>query len=430
MRLVLRVCAGCVVVGCVATSVAAQTPLTWPEVQARFHATNPTLQADQIGINELKAEEITAFLRPNPQLSATLDQIGHTELANGETSGLFDASNPILAANYLHERDHKRELRRDSAQGATTIAVSSHADLERTLVFTLRSAFVQVLQAKAFAELAQANLATYDQTLSVSRDRFQAGDIAQIDLDRLELQRVQYESDVQTAQVTLRIAKVQLLRLLNDPTPIESFDVTGPFDFAAPARTLDEVQRIALDSRPDLKAAVAGIEKAKTDHQLAVANGSADPTFSVDAGFPAVSQAWLSYNPPLREYVGVGVSVPLRLFDRNQGEKARTELDISRNEKLADAARLQVLSDVDTAYTTVTSTVALLQPYKDRYLDQATRVRDTVTFSYQSGGASLLEFVQAQQEYRSVQIAYVNLVAAFLNAVSQLNQAVGQEVIQ
>ncbi len=430
MRLVSQVCVGCVVLGCMATNVAAQTALTWPEVQAKFHATNPTLQADQIGIEELKAGEITAFLRPNPQLSATLDQIGHTELANGEAAGIFDASNPIFAANYLHERESKRELRRDSAQGATTIAVSTHADLERTLVFSLRSAFVQVLQAKAFVELAQANLTTYDQTLTVSRDRLQAGDIAQIDLDRLELQRVQYESDVQTAQVNLRVAKIQLLRLLNDPTPIERFDVTGPYDFAPPAQSLDDVQRMALDSRPDLKAAVEGIEKAKIDHRLAVANGSADPTFSVDAAFPGISQAWLSYNPPLREYVGIGVSVPLRLFDRNQGEKARTQLDISRNEKLVDAARLQVLSDVDTAYTTVTSTVALLQPYKDRYLDQATRVRDTVTFSYQSGGASLLEFVQAQQEYRSVQITYVNLVAAFLNAVSQLNLAVGQEVIQ
>ena len=128
--------------------------------------------------------------------------------------------------------------------------------------------------------------------------------------------------------------------------------------------------------------------------------------------------------------MGVGVTVPLRFFDRNQGEKLRTELDISRDEKLVDAVRLQVFGDVDTAYATVMSTVALLQPYKDRYLDQATHVRETVTFAYQSGGASLLDFLQAQQEYRAVQMSYVNLLAAFLNAVNQLNVAIGQEVIQ
>jgi Outer membrane protein len=266
--------------------------------------------------------------------------------------------------------------------------------------------------------------------LALSRDRLQAGDIARLDLDRLELQRVTYESDRQTAQVNLRVAKIQLLRFLNEPaTPVDQFDVTGAYDFTPPAKALDDVRQMALDARPDLKAALAAIEKARVDHRLAIANGSTDPSINVDAGFPAVSQAWLSYNPPLRDYAGVGVTVPLRLFDRNQGEKFRTELDITRNEKLAAAARLQVLGDVDAAFATLQSTAALLQPYKDRYLAQATGVRDTVTFSYQRGGASLLDLLQAQQEYRSVQVSYVNLIAAFLSAGNQLNLAVGREVI-
>jgi cobalt-zinc-cadmium efflux system outer membrane protein len=332
--------------------------------------------------------------------------------------------------SYLHERQNKRELRRDSAEGATAIATSTQADLERNLIFTLRAAFVQVLQAKAFHTLAQDNLTNYDQVLSLSRSRFQAGDIAQIDLDRLELQRVTYESDVQTAEVNLRTAKIQLLRLLNDQTtPVEQFDVSGTFDFATLERSLDEFRRTALDVRPDLRAAARAIEKARTDHRLAFANGSTDPTINVDAAFPSVSQAFESFQPPLRQYVGLSVGVPLRVFDRNQGAKLKTELDINRTEKLADAARLQVFGDVDTAYATVMSTVTLLQPYKDRYLSQATRVRDTVTFSYQRGGASLVDFLQSQQEYRAVQVSYVNLVAAFLNAVNQLNLAVGQEVI-
>lgn len=428
MRPVWRSYIGSVLVSCVAAAAAAQTPrtpLTWSEIRDRFLATNPILQAGQIGIDESKAAEITAYLRPNPQWLLTLDQVGNTGEGN-----IFSASNLFTAFSYVHERQHKRELRRDSAEHATAIAASTQADVERNLMFTLRSAFVQVLQAKAFRTLAQDNLASYDQVLRLSRDRLQAGDIAQIDLDRLQLQRVTYESDVQTAEVNLRTAKIQLLRLMNDQTtPVDQFDVSGPFDFVAPAQPVDDFRRIALDVRPDLRAATQGIEKARTDYRLAFANGSVDPTISVDAAFPSISQAFLSYQPPLRQYVGVGVGVPLRLFDRNQGEKLRTELDIARNERLADAARLQVFGDVDTAYATVMSTVALLQPYKDRYLDQATRVRDTVTFSYQRGGVSLVDFLQAQQEYRAVQVSYVNLVAAFLNAVNQLNLAVGREVI-
>ena len=425
MRRLWRGCFGCVVVGCLAADASAQTPLTWQEIRTRFEAGNPTLQAGQIGIDESKAAEITAYLRPNPQGSLTLDQIGNTVGAN-----LFSASNLTTVFSYLHERQGKRELRRDSAQGATAIATSAQADLTRNLIFSLRTAFVQVLQAKAFRTLAQENLSNYDQMLALSRDRLQAGDIARIDLDRLELQRVQYESDVQTAEVNLRTAKIQLLRMLNDQaTPVEQFDVSGPFDFMAPAQSLDECRRIAFDVRPDLRAALQAIDKAKTDSRLAFANGSIDPTIAVDAGFPSVSQAWQSYQPPLREYVGISVGVPLRIFDRNQGEKLRTQLDITRNERLADAARLQVFGDVDTAYATLMSSLTLLQPYRTRYLDQATRVRDTITFSYQRGGASLIDFVQAQQEYRAVQVSFVNLIAAFLNAVNQLNLAIGREVI-
>jgi outer membrane protein, heavy metal efflux system len=425
MRLVWRAGIECVLVSLLAAPSHAQTALTWSETRARFLAANPTVQAGEIGIDESKAAEMTAYLRPNPQLSVTLDQIGITDGGN-----LFSASNATTAVSYLHERAGKRELRRESAQGATSGVASGQADLERNLVFTLRTAFVQVLQAKAFRALALDNLTNYDQVLSLNRDRFRLGDIAQLDLDRLELQRVTYESDVQTADVNLRTAKIQLLRLLNDhTTPVEQLDVSGPYDFNPPVPTLDAMRQRALDVRPDLRAAVQAVDKAKTDYRLAVANGSADPTFTVDAGFPSISQAYLSYQPPLREYMGVSVGVPLRIFDRNQGEKRRTELDIGRNEKLVEAARAQVVSDVDTAYATVNSTVALLGPYKATYLDQATRVRDTVTFSYQRGGASLVEFLQSQQEYRAVQVSYVNLVAAFLNAVAQLNLAVGEEVV-
>jgi outer membrane protein, heavy metal efflux system len=425
MRLVWRICLGLAVIACSTSSAMAQTPLTWQTLRDRFRATNPVLQAGAIGVDELKATELTAFLRPNPLWSLTLDQVGSTQ-----TGTPFSASNLVTAFSYLHERQHQRELRLDSAEAATSIGSSAQADLDRTLVYVLRAGFVQVLQAKAFRALAENSLANYDQVLAVSRERFQSGDIAQIDLDRLELQRVTYASDVQTADVNLRSAKIQLLRLLNDhTTAIEQFDVDGPFDFALPVVSLDELHGLALSGRPDLRAAAQAVDKAKTDHRLAVANGAADPIFSVDGGFPSISQAFLSYQPPLRQYLGVSVGVPLRLFDRNQGEKLRTTLDITRNERLADATRMQVFADVDTAFEAVQSTVVLLRPYREQYLTQATRVRDTVQFSYQRGGASLVDFLQAQQEYRSVQISYVNLIAAYLNAVNQLNEAVGQEVI-
>jgi cobalt-zinc-cadmium efflux system outer membrane protein len=255
--------------------------------------------------------------------------------------------------------------------------------------------------------------------LEVNRERYKLGAIAQVDLDRLELQRVQYESDLQTAGVALRTAKIQLLALLNERTPVEQFEVTGPFDFASQLPVLDDVRQTALDARPDLKAALQAVDLAGTNHRLAVANGSTDPTLGFDFG----------RNPPIDQYFGFSVSFPLRIFDRNQGEKLRTQLDVDRNGKLVEATRAQVFSDVDSAYATVEGEVVLLQPYKDRYLKQAARVRDTIAFSYDRGAASLLDFLDAQAAYRSVQLNYLNLIGSYLEAANQLNLAVGREVI-
>ena len=421
-RLSRRLCFGLFLAAVSARSAWAQRALTWQEVRDKFESVNPTLRAGQIGIDESRAQEVTAYFRPNPTFTLPIDG---TQIAPDK--GIWQPFTGTQFApnlSYLHERQHKRELRLESAQKGTGIAISGQTDLSRTLLFALRTAFIQTLQEKAIFDLAKENLSYYDHLLDVNRERYKAGAIAQVDLDRLELQRVQYESDLQTAEVNLRTAKIQLLALLNDRTPVEQFDVVGPYDFSTQIASLEQVRQMALDARPDLKAAVEAIDKAQTDHKLAVANGSTDPTLS----------AWYTYNPSFsnpfaHQTLGVGVSIPLRIFDRNQGEKKRTELDIDRNEKLMEATRARVFSDVDSAYATVNSTVILLQPYKDRYLQQASRVRDTIAFSYEHGAASLLDFLNAQSDYRSVQVNYLNLVASYLNAASQLNLAAGREVI-
>jgi len=277
-RFIRRLSCGMLFGAILAGNVFAQQALTWQEIRARFEAANPSLRAGQIGIDESRANEITAYLRPNPNFSVIADQID--PFSSGPHHSTFGFLLSVAAVSYLHERQHKRELRLESAQKATGIAVSGQADLERTLSFDLRMAFVQTLQEEAVFDLAKENLAYYDHVLDVNRDRYKVGAIAQVDT----------------------------------------------------------------------------VDKAKTDHRLALANGSTDPTFGFDVG----------RNPPIDQYIGFSLSVPLRIFDRNQGEKLRTQLDIERNEKLVEAAREQVFSDVDSAYATVNSSVVLLQPYKDR----------------------------------------------------------------
>jgi cobalt-zinc-cadmium efflux system outer membrane protein len=285
--------------------------------------------------------------------------------------------------------------------------------------------FVQTLEAKAVLDLAKADLEYYDKIIEISRTRFSAGDIAQIDLDRIELLRVQYEAEIETATVNLRTAKFALLQLINERTPVDRFDVSGTFDWNDALQPLDDYHQIAIDNRPDLRAAIETIEQSDTNHKLAVANGSTDPTFG----------AWYTYNPSFnnpndQQTLGLSVSVPLRMFDRNQGEKKRTLLDIDRSRSAADAARAQVFDDVDSTYEQLRGNIELLRPYKMKYRDQATRVRDTVTFAYEHGGASLMDFLNAQSDYRVVQLAYVQLVGSYLTFAGQLNLVVGRDVLQ
>ena len=384
---------------------------------------NPTLKAAQLNIDESRAAEITAYLRPNPDFSVSADGFQITP-----NMGVWRPLTGVVETpgiSYLHEREHKRELRRDQAKETTSVTQSTYLDQQRGLIFNLRSAFVQTLQAKAILDNAKENLAYWDRELEINRLRFKAGDLAEVDMDRLELQRVQFESDFETAVVNLRTAKIQLLMLLNERTPIEKFDVTGPFDYNDELLTMQEYQNVALAERPDLRAAMQNVELAKITYQLAVANGSTDPTFSI----------WYSHNPSFanayaNETMGGSISIPLRIFDRNQGQKALTKIDIGRNEQLQDAAKAQVFNDVDSAYVTLVSTLNLLRPYKTKYLTLASVTRDKMAFSYQNGGSSFLDFLDAEKAYRDTRLAYLNLVGSYLTAAAQMNMAVGREVLQ
>jgi outer membrane protein, heavy metal efflux system len=396
---------------------------TWQQLRDKFEEANPTLRAEKLNIDESREQEVTAFLRPNPDLTLSTDGTQLTPYHGVYQPLAGTQYGPSIS--YLHEREHKRELRRDQAKQSTAVAESTYLDQERSLIFNLRNAFVQTLQAKAVLQNARENLDYWDRELGVNRTRFRAGDISQLDLNRLELQRVQFESDFENATVNLRTAKIQLLMLLNDRTPIDRFDVTGAFNFTEELRPLEEFRNLAMDSRPDLKAAVQNVELAKITHQLAVANGSTDPTFSL----------WVTHNPSFNNpfdnnTIGASLSIPLRIFDRNQGEKARTQIDVVRNERLRDANQAQIFSDVDSAYWTLVQNVNLLKPYKTKYLPLATDVRDKMAFSYRNGGASLLDYQDAEKSYRDTQLAYLNLIGSYLTAASQMNLAVGREVIQ
>jgi cobalt-zinc-cadmium efflux system outer membrane protein len=397
------------------------TILNWEQIKARFLAQNPSVLAGQISIEESRAIEITAGLRPNPEFTFTTD--GFQATPHG---GVWRPLGGVLftpGVSRLIERQNKRQLRVESARLATSGAGSDQQDLLRTLLFTAQTAFVNTLQAKALLELTQASLQSYDKVIEVNRSRFQAGDISELDFQRVELQRVQFESDLANARINLRTAKIQLLALLNERTPVDDFDVAGDFEYKESVILLPELRQAAVANRPDLRSTQTAIEKATADNRLAIANGSADP----------VVGGWYSRNPSFNnpfDYntIGANVSIPIRIFDKNQGEKARTALEITRAQRLREALLAGIYRDVDSAHAAMESVRTLVRPYRDKYLKESGEIRDKVSFSYSQGNATLLEFLDAQKSYRDTQVAYIGLVGSYWSALAQLSLAVGQEV--
>jgi cobalt-zinc-cadmium efflux system outer membrane protein len=392
----------------------AQTALDWEQVRERFLTNNPNLMAGSTAIQESRANEVTAGLRPNPQFSFLAEEFRPWD----SPFRPFHDTQITPLISQLWERRGKRGLRVASARLGTSGSVTELADQERQLTFNLRDAFIRTLQAKSIVELAIDNLTYYDKVIDVNRLRFKAGDISRADLERVELQRAQYESDLLNARVNLRTAKIQILALMSDKTPVDRFDIRGNFDFKELILLPDELHAQAAASRPDLQSAETAIRRAEVDHKLAWANGSTDPVIGAEY------QRTGPFNT-----AGIASTIPIRIFDRNQGEKARTALEIRRTQQLRSALSIGILRDVDSAMQQVQTVTALLRPYRDRYLPLAASVRDTVSFAYQRGGASLLDFLDAQKAYRDTQLNYHNLIASWLSAANQLNLAVGREVI-
>ncbi len=237
---------------------------------------NPSLQATRMGIQQNKAQEITANLRPNPVLSLDAqylplfspDQFSNTYI---DETAQFDAG-----VGYLFERGKKRQHRLQAAKDLTSVTESQVADAERALVANVAEQFVAALLAKSNYEFAVQLLQSYQQTVKISQEQQAAGAMSKADLLKIQLQTLQFQTDVSMA----RIAKVQALAWLRQYLGFDSvpsdFDVAGSLAYEPLPLRLEDLQARALGLRPDLQASQRGITAANSQFALAKANGKQD----------------------------------------------------------------------------------------------------------------------------------------------------------
>jgi outer membrane protein, heavy metal efflux system len=391
---------------------AQQPPLTLQQALDIARTRNPNLLSGQQHVIATKANEITAGLRQNPNF-----QISGSDVS-------LPASNPASPYSYaanvnrLFERGEKRRWRLDVAHATTDVTQSQYKDTERQTALAVKQAFTQMLVAKASLRIADDNLQGYRKTVDLSKVRLNAGDISATDFERIDLQLAEFESDYDNAKLNLLQASDQLQLLLGIEKPADTFDITGTLDPPSITAPLAQIEQQALQSRPDYLASQQSVRLADSNIKLADADGTTDPTIGGEYERTA------TYNS-----AGFQVSIPLRIFDRNQGEKERTRYEAQSSHFAETAARNQVINDVEQAWAGYETATTMAKRYHGHYLEEATRVRDNLEFSYRRGGTTLLDYLDALRDYRQTNLDALNANAQVWLATHQLSFAAATEIV-
>jgi cobalt-zinc-cadmium efflux system outer membrane protein len=388
---------------------------------------NHNLLAARTTIPQAEAEETTANLRPNPSLFADWEYLPlgspahqNPNLYGGHSTSdyLHDNTEGDIGLSYLLERGKKRQHRLQAAKDITAQTRSLVTDNERGLTFSVASLFVSVQLAQSTIELAEKDLKSFQKTVELGELRFNKGAISEDDYLKIKLQLLQFETDYQQAELAKIQALSDLRQLLGYESVSADYDVAGPFDYQPLNGNLEDFQLKALQNRPDLRAAQQGVTAARSQYELQRAIGKPDVTVQGNYSHVNAINAATVYG-----------SIPLPIFNRNQGEIARTRLAIIQAQEQEKATNGQALTDVRDAYDGLRVSDRIVQLYRSGYLDVAQKDRDIAEYAYQRGAVSLLDFLDAERNYRATQLAYRQALASYLLALEQLRQAVGTRTL-
>lgn len=390
----------------------APTPLTLEQAIALARAKNPALLSGRQHVTATRASEVTAGLRQNPNFT----------LSGADVS--LPANNPANPYSYtanvsrLFERGEKRRWRLDVAHATTDVTLSQYNDTERQTILQVKEAFTNMLAAKAALKVAGDNLDSYSKTVELSRARLNAGDISATDFDRIDLQLAEFEADTNAAKLDLIQASDQLQLLLAVTKPTNTFDITGTLDPPALNQSMEQIEQSALTGRPDYQAAEQSVRVADASIHLADAEGTTDPTLGGEYERTA------TYNS-----AGFQISIPLRVFDRNQGEKERTRYEAQASRFAETAARNQVINDVDQAWAAYEAAMDMARRYNSHYVGEAQRVRENLEYSYRHGGTTLLDYLDALRDYRQVNLDALTANQQVWLTLHQLSFAAATEIL-
>jgi outer membrane protein, heavy metal efflux system len=372
---------------------------------------NQSLLATRTTLEQSRAQETTAGLRPNPVLSGSWQSPPFFHPADNAA---------VTSAGLSYEFElGKRGPRVQAAKDATEVTRSQIGDSERTLVFQVASQFISVQLAESTVEVTAQNLKSFQDAMEISEARYKSGGLAENDYLKIKLQLLQFQTDVQAALLARAQALSDLRQTLGYDVVAQGFDVSGPFEYQPVQVELERLLKLAEGSRPDLRAASQGLAAAES--QVALAEVNARPNLTLSASYSNYAGQSSSI---------LGVSVPLPIFDRNQGEIARTRAALLQAQHQYAGALGQVRTDVKDAFEALQSSDRVARYYQGGYLEVALKSRDISEYSYRRGASSLLDLLDAERSYRATQLAWRQAIAAHLTAIEQVRQAVAARKLE
>lgn len=386
-------------------------PLTLQQVVEIARAKNPNLLSLEQNFLSVKAQELQAGVRQNPYFTLYGSNISNP--ANSTTPYAYS-----FQMSRLFERGQKRRWRLDSARSTSEQTADLYRDQERQVVLQVKQAFTGMLLAKATLKLAQDNLKDFNHELDISRERYKTGDLGKLDYERLDLQLAQFETDESNAEQGLAQASDQLQTLLGYERPVAQFDIAGDIFPPEIGITLPELEQNALTNRPDYQAAHVAVHVADANVKLAYANGTADPTLEGEYDRSGTLNS-----------AGFYMTIPIRIFDRNQGNKATAKYQAQAIRFSEIAVHNQVFSDVDQAWVGYTTSKVLSDRYQRHYLDEAKDVLAIAQFAYEHGGLALIDYLNALQDDRSTSLNALTAYAQTWLAIHQLSYVTATEIV-
>ncbi|MFI5073243.1 MAG: TolC family protein, partial [Terriglobales bacterium] len=366
-----------------------------------------------------EAQEITANLRPNPTLGFDSQFIPIFTPSAFSVDDLNLTQQFDVGIGYLFERGRKRQRRLQAARDQTSVTKAQVTDMERTLTFNVAQQFINVLLAESTLQFANEDLKGFQRTVDIGEQQYKVGFISEADYLKIKLQMLQFQTDVSSAELAKVQALIGLRELLGYDAVPADYDVEGDLAYQPLKSSMEDLQAQALRERPDLQAAVLGITAAQSQILLAKANGKQDLSTTYD--FSHVSG---------QNSASIFLGMDLPIFNRNQGEIARTRYALTQAQESQQSASDTVMSDVENAYEAIKSNEQVTQLYLSGYLKQAQDSRDISEYAYKRGAASLLDFLDAERSYRAIQLSYRQQLASYMTAMEQLKEAVGTRTIR